>query len=138
MNDYNTTNTKRSIIILIIFVLFIVIRYYYDADPNIIYIIATMNIISLTYVYLGIYMDIKGSLKGRINYSNLPQQIKERKKKQILSKAKFFYWLVYIILICIYLLYVSSILNDIFAMISLVLSLVDDSIVNMVNSNYKI
>ena len=124
----NSELKSKSIIIILVFIIFVVIRCFYDQDPNIGYMISCMNIISLVYVYLDICNSIKLEGSKRINKTSYPIQIKERKIKEL---CKVRYNVIFIGALIGYLVFGkgSALVNDIVAMLALVLSLVEDFII---------
>lgn len=125
---------RKVLIISIVVCLLVFLRHVNETSPNLIYIVACINIVAIIYVWLTIIQRVQKEIFQLIASRDIPNQFKERKKRE----KSFFLWgttgvgIIALVLIYFYF-FCSSEGNDILSIIALGFSLIDDELVSLIN-----
>lgn len=129
---------KKMAVLLIVTLLMMISRCIItDADDSIKYM-AIVNIIAIAYIFYTIIEKIVDKLESVVRSSGVPKEIQEKNIKEIQNGI----WTkavgggaifsgAYFIFLC------SSLLNDIVSILALLISVLDDDIVEIVSEYYK-
>ena len=128
---------KSRWIICAVGALFIIGRIVLRDSTLIVFIVATINSIAYLYVTFSVIERCYISFKDKIRVSDLLNIVKTRRcKKAYIIRAIVF--LLNITIVIIYVIFFrSSMINDVIAIFTVVLSIVDDSIIQLVTENYQ-
>lgn len=131
---------NRNISVLSIAIaIIIVLRWIFNDSGKLLYIVAGINIVAITFVLYTIIEKVVNGIINRIRKSNVPLQIIEREQKRV--KLKIWGWNIVIIVVAIIMYFsfgCSNLGNDIISILALGLSILDDEIVNIIIENHKI
>lgn len=131
--------SKNISVLSIVIAIVILIRFIFNSNENIVYIIAGINIVAIAFVVYTIIEKILQNIIERIKKSGIPLQIAKRETKHIKLKIECGSIIISVILITVYFwLWCSEIGNDILSIITLGISILDDEIVKKVTEIYKI
>ena len=126
---------NRKVLIISIVVCFLVfLRHVNETSPNLLYIVACINIVAIIYVWLTIVQRVQKESFQQIASRDIPNQFKERKKRE----NSFLLWgttvagIIALVLVYFYF-FCSSEGNDILSIIALGFSVIDDELVSLIN-----
>ncbi len=127
-------NMKNNISVFgVIIAILIVIRVLLNKNPQIVFVVALINLIALLIVVFSITVQIKTIITDKIMQSKVPEDIVKREKRQNYKKVDFCIYIPLLIIYIVYLIYFCSELgNDIISILALGLSLMDSFIADAV------
>lgn len=131
--------SKNIPVLSVVIAIIILIRYIFDSNEKLLYIVAGINIVAIVFVLYTIVEKTINKINKKIKESNVPEQIIKRELKN--TQFKIWGWsiLVITILISVYFrCWCSSLGNDIISILALGISILDDEIVKKIVDNYKI
>ena len=122
----------------IITALLIVFRCILNNNPQLVIVVAVINLIALLIVVFDVTSKIKTGFSSRIQQTGVPDDIVTREAKRIKKRID---CIVYIPLLVVYIVYpifwVSNLGNDVITIIALCISLSDSYIVDTIVDSYK-
>ena len=130
---------KNHNLFLVLFTIFlIIVRCILNANSNLLLVVALLNLLALSVVILSIVDQAKKEIIKKAKESRAPKELVAREKKITIRKMYILTSLIFLVCSSLYLFFgLSELGNDIIAIISLGISLVDLSISNLIVKHIK-
>lgn len=130
---------KNHNLFLVLFTIFlIIVRCILNANSNLLLVVALLNLLALSVVILSIVDQAKKEIIKKAKESRAPKELVAREKKITIRKMYILTSVIFLVCSSLYLFFgLSELGNDIIAIISLGISLVDLSISNLIVKHIK-
>lgn len=134
VTDYGKTRW----VICAVGALFILARICFKDSNLLFYIVAAINSIAFLYVTYSIVERCIAVIKDRIKQAELLPVVKLRRCRKVNLVRVFSYIFMFLIVITYVTLFRTPTINDVIAICTVVISIVDDSIVQLIIGSYRI